>query len=128
MKIKTKAAYLRQENQKYTEVLEEIPREEWPAVIPDRLWKALRSNQFFVQIYQEADDIIRLTACRTAMEGDDWAANITWDSLQDLKRRCGYGERYAIEVYPREIDMVNVAAMRHLWILPEPLQIGWFRK
>ena len=61
-----------------------------------------------------------------SVEGDDWAVGISWDSLQDIKRRRGYGDKYAIEIYPREVDIVNVAAMRHLWVLPEPLNIGWF--
>ncbi len=127
MKLKVRRDYLRKQNAQYTEAFEEVPRSNWPANIPDRLAHAYRSRQFFVQIYDLPDGVIRLTVCRTVVKGDDWAAEISWDSLQDIKRRLGYGDRYAIEVYPRDVDLVNVAAMRHLWVLPEPLHIGWFR-
>lgn len=58
----------------------------------------------------------------------EWLEGISWDELMELKRYIGFGESYAVEVFPRDSDIVNVAAMRHLWILPEPLDIGWFRK
>lgn len=127
MKIKARKTYLRQQNLRYTEALDEIPREEWPTVIPDNLSRAYRSNQFFVQIYELPNGVVRLTACRTEVDGDDWKAGISWDNLQDLKRRLGFADKYAIEVYPREVDLVNVANLRHLWILPEPLEVGWFK-
>ncbi len=127
MKLKAKKSYMRKQNAQYTEAFEEVPRSEWPADIPERLDRAYRSCQFFVQVYDLPDGVIRLTVCRTVVDGDNWAAEISWDSLQDIKRRLGYGDCYAIEIYPRDIDLVNVAAMRHLWVLPEPLHIGWFR-
>ena len=30
-----------------------------------------------------------------------------------------------MEVYPRTADLVNVANMRHLWVLPELLPFAW---
>lgn len=33
----------------------------------------------------------------------------------------------AVEIYPAERDIVNVANMRHLWVLPERLPFGWRR-
>jgi hypothetical protein len=52
--------------------------------------------------------------------------NISWDDLQRIKREIGRGEMYAVEVYPRDADLVNVANMRHLWLFDEPLDCGWF--
>jgi hypothetical protein len=57
--------------------------------------------------------------------GDRWADGITWDTLQLLKRECGHGERWAVEVYPPDTDIVNVANMRHLWLLRAPPPFGF---
>jgi hypothetical protein len=45
--------------------------------------------------------------------------------LQRLKAECGYADRDAVEVYPRERDVVNVANLRHLWVMREPLAFAW---
>ncbi len=128
IKARSRADYMKAQNARYTERLEEIPRESWPiASIPEHLSRVCRSSQFLAQIFELPDGVIRITVCRTLLDGDDWAAEISWDSLQDIKRRLGYGDHYAVEVYPRETDLVNVASMRHLWVLAEPLNIGWFR-
>jgi hypothetical protein len=31
-----------------------------------------------------------------------------------------------VEIYPRDRDIVNIANMRHLWVMAEPLALGWF--
>ena len=54
-----------------------------------------------------------------------WKQNISWEDMQQLKRQAGFGNHYAVEVFPRDIDIVNVANMRYLWILEKPLKIGW---
>jgi hypothetical protein len=59
------------------------------------------------------------------LEGDRWADNITWDELQALKTQCGYGGHDAVEVYPPTRDVVNVANIRHLWVLAEKLPFAW---
>lgn len=125
---KARERFLRVQNAKYsTDVLSEVPAEEYLGKEPPGFTTCFRSRQFLVQQYQ-AGEIIRLTVCRTVIEGDEWKAEITWDQLQWIKGQLGFADKYAIEVYPRAVDLVNVANMRHLWILPEPLQIGWFRK
>ena len=43
-----------------------------------------------------------------------------------VKREIGFGDWYALEIFPRDGDIVNVANMRHLWMLATPLSIGWF--
>lgn len=48
----------------------------------------------------------------------NYEQNITWDELMELKRQAGYGHRLAIEFYPPDADIVNVANMRHLFIIP----------
>lgn len=43
----------------------------------------------------------------------------------DIKRQLGYGDFDAVEVYPKDNDVVNVANIRHLFILNEPLPFIW---
>jgi hypothetical protein len=34
----------------------------------------------------------------------------------------------AVEVYPKDSDIVNVANMRHLWLVDDKTNIGWRKK
>jgi hypothetical protein len=69
--------------------------------------------------------VVRLSVCRTSLAGDRWQDGITWDELQRLKRECGYGDADAIEVFPADTDVVNVANMRHLWVMADPIACAW---
>ena len=67
-----------------------------------------------------------MSVTRTTFRGDGRTDDgITWDELQGLKRSIGRGEQYALEVYPRDSDIVNIANMRHLWLFEEPMDCGW---
>lgn len=109
-----------------------IPREQWPDLDPYRL-AAWISRDWIVQLYAEGDpggmSLRRMSVNRAALQtGGRFADGISWDELQTLKREIGYGDWYAVEVYPRDCDIVNVANMRHLWLLERPLDIGWFSR
>lgn len=108
--------------------LTRIPRSEWPYT-PRPPVAAWQSKDYIVQAYQEPNHIIRLSVCRTSRKkSGGWADKITWDELQQVKREVGFGNEYAVEVYPPDDWTVNVANMRHLWILPEPIpHVGWMR-
>ncbi|MGL0761287.1 DUF4222 domain-containing protein [Citrobacter freundii] len=54
-----------------------------------------------------------------------WKDGISWDALQEIKNAVGYADRDAVEIYPAQKDVVNVANMRHLWIVNEPLNFAW---
>jgi hypothetical protein len=85
-----------------------------------------RSRDFLVQIFDDGQPgILRMTVCRTKHSGNNWHDNITWDELQALKHECGHGDLDAVEVYPRDRDVVNVANMRHLFIFAAPLPFAW---
>lgn len=106
-----------------------IPQEDFPKMDYPPLM-AWQSRKYLVQLYSEANDtyphLVRLSICRVRIKGDGgWQENLTWLELQSIKRELGYGDWYAVEVYPRDKDIVNVANFRHLWLLPEPLAIGW---
>lgn len=92
--------------------------------------RVLRSKHFLVQVYAEAEGMTRLSVSRTIPGHNGWGDKITWDELQQVKTEACYGERDAVEVYPPDFDVVNVANMRHLWVYPEGsiIPFAWRRK
>ena len=130
MAITTSRAQRRQldrDNKKLPRALQQVPREDWPpGNHPQRaVW---RSREFLVQVFDApAPAVARLSINRATLSGERWLDNIAWDDLQRLKAECGFGDCDAVEVYPRDRDIVNVANMRHLWVLAEPLEFAWRR-
>jgi len=49
----------------------------------------------------------------------------SWDELMQIKRQCGYGDACACELLPPDKDIVNVANMRHIFIMDTPPQFLW---
>jgi len=116
---------LERANAKWPAALKEIPRSEWPNQDGPQL-RVLRSREFLVQEFQEEGmALVRLSVNITAMDGTRWKDGIPWEDLQRLKAEAGYPMHDAVEVYPRATDVVNVANMRHIWILRELLPFAW---
>ena len=104
------------------EKLTQLPRDQWPQPTIS-VWL---SRDFMVQIFQEEGGVIRLSINRTRLRNDgQWCDGITWDELQQIKRDIGYGDKFAVEIYPADTDIVNVSNIRHLWLLPEPPVFAW---
>jgi len=103
--------------------LTEVPRSDWPYTPADleRLWS---SREWLVQQWRDGG-FTRLSVNRTSHNGQSWTDGITWEELQEIKAYIGYGDVWAGECYPPRDDTVNVANIRHLWILPEPPAFGW---
>lgn len=103
-----------------------IPRNKWPKLRQDTQVRdrVFLSREFLVQVFDEAP-YVRLSINRTRFDNGDWAAGISWDELMQIKIALGYDEKDAVEVYPPIKDVVYVANIRHLWILPEPLPFAW---
>ena len=119
---------LKKENKKWPKQLKQLSVDEWPTRHrPINLVEVWRSRYFLVQLFSE-HDVIRMSVCRTAVKGNRWLDNISWDALQKLKNECGRGHKPAVEIYPPDIDIVNVANMRHLWILNEAPQFMWTKR
>ena len=116
---------LAKESAKYPLTLQQLPRESWPGFRPPDLIEVWRSRHFLVQIYREPNGFERMSVNETKHDGIRWADGITWDELMRLKRECGRGQRDALEVYPADKDIVNVANMRHLFLPPEPVSFAW---
>ncbi len=119
---------LKAECQRYPASLQAIPQSEWPDRChsdgaPARVW---RSREFFVmQFTAPSPAACRLSVLRTQVAGDRWKDGISWDDLQRIKRECGFGDFDAVEVYPQDRDIVNVANIRHLWVMEAPLAFKW---
>ncbi len=129
------ASELRKRAASWPEKLTPVDPSEWPprregqAEYPYAVW---RSKRYLVQLYEckerfDGQRVVRLSVNYSTVGADGgWGQGMSWDELQAIKYDVGFGDRYAIEVYPRDWDVVNVANMRHLWILVKPLPIGWF--
>lgn len=119
---------LERDNAKLPTRLQEIPRDRWPDPSGPQT-RVFRSRDFLVQEYLAESTVspvfVRLSINRTALKGDRWGDNITWDELQRIKNECGYAEFDAVEVFPPADDVVNVANMRHLWVLIDRLPYAW---
>lgn len=84
-----------------------------------------RSRDFLVQLFRDGDHV-RITVNRThSPNGLDWADGITWDELQQIKAEIGRGDAWAVELYPPDEHVIDVANMRHLWLLDEAPAYGW---
>ncbi len=120
--------HLRETNALYGIGMTEVPTELWPECEskPDKVW---RSSQFLVQGFREEGIEMRLSVCRTEIDDNgQWRADIGWEELQGIKDGCGFAGCDAVEVYPRARDVVNVANLRHLWIMRNPVSFAWRKK
>lgn len=134
------ASEMRKRAATFPEHLVEMDRTEWPSIAVNRnahapsgqrvqqLW---RSRLYLVTRYDSPPlngiEVRRLTVNRVTMRADgNWDQDIPWEDLQRCKRETGHGDWYGVEIYPRDRDIVNVANMRHLWLIAEPLDLGWF--
>lgn len=96
----------------------------WPENKDRKRIEVWLSDEFLVQVFDEGHST-RMSVNRVTRSNYKWDDNITWDELQEIKCQIGRGQKYAIEIYPRDCDVVNVANMRHVWILKKALPIGW---
>ena len=79
---------------------------------PAGLERVLENGTYLVQDCARPGGWRVLMICRR-----DGRGGITWDDLHWIKEIL-YPTREAVELYPREEDLVDVANMRHLWVLP----------
>lgn len=136
--MKPTAAQLRElkrQNMAFPPHLVEIPRERWPDMSksPYRsgsiVLACFRSRSFVVGVWLEPNGCTRLSVNRTEWDERQqrFRDDISWDELQRLKAEAGYADLCAVEVYPPDDDVVNVANMRHLFLLPALPAFMWRR-
>ncbi len=125
---------LDRENARWGPELRPVPQEHWPSSmnrvseLPIEVW---RSRDFLVQVFRVTDSDLglrRLSVTRAAFSDEragSFGDGITWEDLERLKAECGFGDLWAVEVYPPSDKVVNVANMRHLWVLKRQLGFEW---
>jgi hypothetical protein len=109
------------ENEKFSEKFVELPISDTQSQGSRgaKRIKVFRNNKFLAQIFQESDSL-RLSVNRTSIDNKGrWQDGITWDELNFVKNNVGFADFDALEVYPAQKDLVNVANIRHLWIVTE---------
>lgn len=99
-----------------------VPQSEWPKIelkaTPSETWA---SHDFLVQVFKSEGKPTRLSISRTELANDgNWKDGITWDEMQKIKAEVGFPDQWAVEIYPPDEHVVNVANIRHLWIVPAP--------
>lgn len=98
-----------------------IPRTEWIEIVPNyKRLSCWRGDAYIVQVIEEPNGVYRISVHR-----HDQADGISWDHLQAIKSAIGFGERDAVEAYPKDKDVLNVANYRHLWVLPFLMPCFW---
>lgn len=101
----------------------EVSRDKWDHLNGNPnsdLIKVFKSDRFLVQIRKHKDSV-RLSINKvkyTIVNGNPiWHDAITWDELQEIKNQCGYENFWLCEYYPPKDSVVNVANIRHLWVM-----------
>jgi hypothetical protein len=108
----------------------------WPTglagriTVPIRAWK---SRNFIVQLHDRAEEgLQRLSVQRAGANAGILPQNrdlrpISWDELMAVKSDCGFADSWACELLPAAGQVVDVAPMRHIWILSQAPTFGWRR-
>jgi hypothetical protein len=125
------AKWIKEESQQFGSELERTEFKPSRMTLLDRSGKkqeikeVWRSRRFMVQLYQNGD-WLRISVNRSEYlpDQDCWREGISWDDLMQVKSQIGFSDWDAIEIYPKEIDVVNVTNMRHLWIVPDGVNIN----
>jgi hypothetical protein len=111
--------------EKMIEPFRELDRSEWfvpwQKPRPDRL-TAWHSRDYTVQSFAVAGGITRLAIHRS---DNDFLqpcyglrGGIPRDAIAQIKQELGFGALFGVEIYPPQPDILNVADVRHLWLLP----------
>lgn len=125
--LKQIAKAMEKESKLFTDNFREIPLSEKSYIpifnrngIEQKLIKSYRNNRFLVQLYIEGNWIrLSINRAKIDVNKNTWADGISWDDLMKIKHQLGFGDKDAIEIYPKDSDVVNVTNMRHLFICSE---------
>lgn len=118
---------MQRESRAMPNFLKEVHRGPEPEHHAREPYAAWRNREFLVQLFKERGTR-RLSINRSDIENDGhWKAGISWEQLMELKRQAGFGNCWAVEVYPPDHHTVNVAAIRHLWLVDQP-PYAWIKE
>jgi hypothetical protein len=115
-----RCALLKSENRKYGLAMEPLSEIYWPPA-KTRPIAIFRSCSFLAQVYAPVNGGQRISVCRTQINRDgNWKADISWEELMAVKSECGFSACWAVEIFPPNSEVVNVANLRHLWVTEAP--------
>lgn len=127
--------HLQKNNKRYTNEWVDVGTEMAEVAMSERPFAVKRNRHFIVQLYhyetKEWGMCVRLSCNRTNLDVQgNWCDGITWDELQEIKSKCGYGDRVALEVFPEDSELIMDSNMRHLIVLPLNTRpsFAWTRK
>ena len=97
---------------------------------PSGIARAWKDNRYSVQLFHPVDAGHFGYVERLSIRRHDEACEFPWDEIQAIKNRVCGDCREAIELFPVQDDVVDVANMCHLWVLPEgrTAPFGWRKK
>lgn len=119
-------AALRREYQAHRRTLPKqltrIPQSEIDAIKDvDKPFEVWRSQKYLVQMFRVEGSPLRLSINRAdLLPNGNWADGITWDDIQRIKGEVGFADQCAVEIFPPDAHVVNVANIRHIWIVSTP--------
>lgn len=117
---------LRANNATFPSEMTSVPSAFWPEDSPPTMTALWRSKSYLAQVHEEDQGVKRLSICKAALLPDGRVRNdLTWKQLQAIKSEMGFGDSMAVEVFPRDKDKMDIGNMRHLWIAPFKLGLGW---
>jgi hypothetical protein len=124
--------YLEKQNKTYATEMAKIAIDDWPPSVkinPRRPQMIFRSKDFLAQFHEDPNGYLRMSVQRTTQYTDgNWKDGITFDELQRVKRECGFADHWFVECYPPDDELVNIANIRHLFLMPEAPPFAWVRK
>lgn len=87
----------------------------------EELKEVWASKNFVVLVFRHNDGSEKINIHRTEVDTKvkRWRGEITWDELMELKRQCGRGDKFAIEIFPQDRNIIDTNNIRHLWILED---------
>lgn len=94
--------------------LHQVARSNWPEETPPPGCERVFQSKGLIVF-----DCMAFGGARAlSIQRADGREGIPWDVLQWVKGQLGYGAHEAVEVYPPDKLLVNVANVRWLWVLP----------
>lgn len=108
-------------------MLTRMDEADWPTTAQqDTRVEVWQCQDYLVQLFEEPNDVLRMSVNRTKLlTSGRFDDGISWGELQRIKRDVGLGDYWAVECFPADEHVVDVANMRHLWVLPEAPAYGW---
>ncbi|WP_416730279.1 hypothetical protein [Fictibacillus sp. JL2B1089] len=84
----------------------------------DRVYSEVESYVVMIRTVETEWGLVEHAAIRNAENND-----IPWAEKQRIKNEIFGSERIAIEVFPKESELIDVANMYHIWVLPKGMQL-----